>query len=437
MTSHRNVVASATSGLLVAATLVLGTVAAPRAQQSGVQGPTFTKDVAPILQRSCQNCHRPGSIAPMSLLSYEEVRPWARSIKARVAQREMPPWYVERNIGIQKFKDDQALTDAEIAVIGKWVDAGAPQGNPADLVPRKFDALDIWHIGTPDVIVKADPYTIPATGPDRWIDFYVDAGLTEDRYIKAVEAKPALHAFKVLHHNTNYIMDPANEASGMNDARSVLLNEYAAGKGGDVFPEGTGRLIKAGSKIHFNLHYHPYGEETKDQTMIGLILYPKGYVPKHVLNSRQLGSTGELDIPAGQVVRSDGYERFNTAVKLTSFQPHLHNRGKRECLEALYPDGSREMLNCAGFNFGWAINYIYADDVAPILPAGSILHVINWHDNTASNRGNPDPRNWVGNGNRTIDEMSFSWVSWHTLTDQEYEQELGRRRSTTPTAQQQ
>src|SRR5262249_39070381 len=152
--------------------------------------------------------------------------------------------------------------------------------------------------------------------------------------------------------------------------------------------------------------------------------------PKYTLQSRQTGNASlDLDIRGGEVVRSDGYQRYNRPIRLVSFQPHLHNRGKRECIEAIYPDGGREILNCAGFNFGWAIAYIYDDDVAPLFPAGTILHIINWHDNTAANRGNPDPRNWTGWGNRTIDEMSFAWISWYEMSDEQFAEELAARRA--------
>src|SRR5579862_6304129 len=158
---------------------------------------TFTKDVAPILQRSCQNCHRPGSIGPMSLLTYEDARPFARSIKTRVSQRQMPPWHVDPNAGtIHKFKDDRSLTDKEIATLVSWVDGGAPQGSPADMPPaRVFDDTDRWHIGKPDLIVSIPtPQTITAAGADWWADIVADSGLTEDRYIKAIEAKPSAGA---------------------------------------------------------------------------------------------------------------------------------------------------------------------------------------------------------------------------------------------------
>jgi hypothetical protein len=397
---------------------------------------TFSKDVAPILQRSCQNCHRPGAIAPMSLLTYQDARPWVRSIKAKVAQREMPPYYIDRNIGIQKFKDDPSLSDAEVATIVKWADSGAAQGNPADMpAARKFDDVDKWHLGTPDLVVLSPEHVVPAAGADVWLDQYSDSGLTEDRYIKAVEVKPASAAsMKVLHHAHQYMVPASADVEdpfvSINGDES--LNEYSLGKNADLFPEKSGRLIKAGSKIRFNVHYHSNGEQITSQAAVAMVFYPKGYVPKHVVHTDGIGTTSmqNLDIPGNASdVRADGYKHFDTAVKITAFQPHMHNRGKRECLEALYPDGRTETLNCANFNFGWGIVYNYEDNVAPVLPAGSFLHVINWHDNSSANRGNPEPRNWVGSGNRTIDEMAHSWVSWYALTDEEYKEEAAVRRA--------
>ena len=172
----------AAAGLFLAALLAVPATAV--AQTPTARGAvTFAKDVAPILQRSCQVCHRPGSIAPMSLLTYQEVRPWARAIKQRTGLREMPPWHIDRNVGISKFKDDRSLSDEEIATIATWVDAGAPLGNPADMPPpRKFEDVDKWHIGTPDLVVSLPKdQIVPAAGPDKWLDILVDTGLKEDR----------------------------------------------------------------------------------------------------------------------------------------------------------------------------------------------------------------------------------------------------------------
>src|SRR3989442_4848200 len=177
-----------TAGLILGTLLAVPAVVA--AQQPAAERPvTFAKDVAPILQQNCQVCHRPGSMAPMSLLTYEDVRPWARAIKQRTSLREMPPWYIDRNVGIHGFKNDPSLSDQQIATIAKWVDAGAPLGNPADMPPpRQFESVDKWHIGTPDLIVTLpQDQIVPGAAPDKWLDILVDAGLTEDRYIKAVE----------------------------------------------------------------------------------------------------------------------------------------------------------------------------------------------------------------------------------------------------------
>ena len=230
---------------------------------------TFSKDVAPILQKACQSCHRPGAIAPMSLLTFQDARPWARSIKAKVSAREMPPWYIDRHIGITKFKDDPSLTDAEIATIVRWVDQGAPAGDAKDMPPaRQFADVDKWHIGKPDMVVSLPkPYELKANGPDEFYDVDVDPGFKEDMYISAVETKPEAYSFKVVHHATaNMIEDEEADPVGF------FFNEYALGKNGDIFPEDSGRLIKAGSKIHFNLHLHPSGERSLVNVSIGFKL---------------------------------------------------------------------------------------------------------------------------------------------------------------------
>jgi hypothetical protein len=276
---------------------------------------------------------------------------------------------------------------------------------------------------------------IPATGSDWWGDYVIDTGLTEDRYLKAVETKPSRGAKQVVHHAVTFLVQEGDDDDPELIGRTTdggLLNEYAVGKNGDVFPDGTGKLTKAGSKIRFNMHYHPIGEEKTDQTEVALVFYPKGYVPKYYLLAAQTGETQDLDVPAGaDNVRSDGYTRLNRNARITSFQPHLHNRGKAQCMEAIYPDGRQEMLSCVNnYKFGWHIVYNYNKDVQPLLPAGTLLHVISWHNNTVSNRYNPDPRNWAGFGQRSIDDMSFAWVNYIWLTDEDFQQQVAERRTT-------
>ncbi len=257
--------------------LVAGTLVNPTTAFGQTDDVTFTKDIAPIFQASCQTCHRDGAIAPMSLMTYDESRPWARAIKDKVSTRSMPPWYIDRNIGVQDFKYDRSLSDDQIATIVAWVDAGAPRGNPSDTpAARQFADRDMWHIGEPDWIVPIpEPFVVPADGANWWGDLFSDSGLTEDRWIKSVETKPSAEGFPVVHHAVTRLQESVDSDQG------EFLNEYAQGKNGDAFPAGTGRLVKAGSIIRFNMHYASIGKETTDRTSVGLTFYPKGEEPKH------------------------------------------------------------------------------------------------------------------------------------------------------------
>ena len=422
--------------LAASAALLAATATGALYAQTKSDEVTFTKDVAPILQRSCQNCHRTGSIAPMSLLTYEEARPWAKSIKQAVATREMPPFYVDKNVGIRHFNNDVSLSDKEIATVVKWVDAGSPKGNAADMpAPKQFEDNDRWHF-TPDLVVTLPKdEVVLAQAPDSWRDIQVDPHLTEDRYIQAVETKP-LKGFRVVHHAaTSMIAEDTELVASDGGAQGTFLNEYAVGKNGDIFPEGSGRLIRAGTKINFNLHLHAIGTETSAMVAVALKFYPKGYVPKHVLQTNNVGYITDLDLPANtDNIRSDRYFTLLKPVRVTAYQPHMHFRGKGMCLEAIYPGGGVysdkvETLSCVNkYRFGWHIVYMYKEDEQPLLPAGTVLHVIGWHDNTAANKANPDSDNWVGFGQRTADDMSFAWVSYYELSQDEFKQMLSERR---------
>jgi hypothetical protein len=452
MSSARKLV---TPALALAAVAVFGITAAAQSPAKPAQPtPTFTKDVAPIFQRSCQVCHRADSIAPMSLLSYEDARPWARSIRTKVVAHDMPPWYIDRTVGIKRFSNDPSLSDEEVSIISRWVDGGAPMGNPKDMPPpRQFDDFARFHI-KPDLVVKLpEDQIVPAQGPDRWVDVLVDAGLTEDRYLKAVETKP-IKGHRVVHHSVQTMRDA--DENGPASTLGSLLNEYALGKNADVFPEGAGRLIKAGTKINFNLHLHSIGEQTAANVQVGLEFYPKGYVPKYIETTTTVGNSGErdLDIPPNtDNVRSDGFTVLTRPIRLLSVQPHMHNRGKSMCVEAIYPPAAPtaspasgnaaaaaaarqsaaavpkvETLSCVDrYQFAWHIVYLYDEDVQPLLPAGTILHTIGYHNNTTSNKFNPDPDNLVTFGQRTIDDMSFAWMSWYPLTDEQYTQQVKER----------
>jgi len=393
---------------------------------------TFTKDVAPILQEHCQVCHRPNTFAPMSLLTYEEVRPWAKSIRLKVLAREMPPWYIDKNIGVRHFKNDASLSDAEIATVVNWVDAGAPKGDPAHMPPPlNFGDDSQWRMGQPDLIVTLPKdILVKAQAADRWVDVLAESGLKEDRYIQAIEVKP-VKGFRAVHHVTTSMKHEDDPDDGDN-VQGTFLNEYALGKNADVFPEGAGRLIKAGTKINFNLHLHAIGDDTLTNVALGLKLYPKGYTPKYIETTEKVGDPKDLDIPPNtDNVRFDAYQTLAKPARMLSFQPHLHNRGKASCMEAIYPGGHKvETLSCVSrYQFAWHLVYLYAEDEQPLLPAGTILHMISWYDNSPGNKFNPDPDNLITYGQRTIDEMGGAWISYYYLSEEEFKQQVAARKA--------
>ena len=393
---------------------------------------TFTRDVAPIFQKACQTCHHPGTAAPMSLLTFQDVRPWARSIKARVMAREMPPWHLDKSVGIREFKNDISLSDADINTIVRWVDGGTPQGDPKDMPPPlTFRPETDWFIGKPDLTITFDKeMTMYANGPDWWINKYADTGLTEDRWVKAMQIKPS--NARIVHHAVTSVIPPAG--TDLTDSGFVggEFEEYAVGKYGTTFPENTGRLLPAGSRIQFDMHYFAIGEEAKDRTTLGIVFYPKGYVPKYkitMVNFRNLPND-DLEIPPNSIVRHDGYFRLPRPARIVSFQPHMHMRGKGMTLEAINLDNSVTTISSTDhFDFNWHIAYVYRDDVAPLLPAGTVLHAIGVHDNTSANRRNPDPSMWAGYGERSVDDMLQLRLAVVYLDDAEYQAQVAERKT--------
>jgi hypothetical protein len=387
--------------------------------------PTFTKDILPILQKSCQECHRPGTMAPMSLLTYEEARPWARSIKEKVVMRYMPPWHIDRTVG--EYYPDPSLSEAEVATIAKWVDSGAPKGDPADApAPRVFPPANSWQFGEePDLVVTSTGFNVPAVAADQYPKIDVPTGLTEDRYIKWIQVIP--EDPKVLHHVLVYALQGEPATGGLRGVQprspisNSLLIEYARGNDGDIFTEGTAKLLKAGSRLRFSFHYHPNGEKAVfERARIGFKFYPKGYTPKYLISTRGISSPATLAIPPGEPnARSDAYFRLEEPARLVSFQPHMHYRGKRMTLEAILPSGEVELLtDVAHFVWTWQITYPYKNP--PAFPRNTVLHMMAYHDNSARNKENPDPTAFVGWGDRTVDEMNIGWLDFYYISDQEY-----------------
>jgi hypothetical protein len=389
----------------------------------------------------------------MSLTTYEEARPWARAMKARVVARQMPPWHIDKTVGIQHFKNDRSLTDEQIDTIARWADAGAPMGDPKDMpAPIKWVDDNAWtfaeQFGQPDLIIKSPAYTMKAQQQDNWWKPVVATGLTEPRWVRAIEIHPStIKGRRITHHavarlrqddggdslraasfDINKPIDPDAEIG------PGLFMEWAVGKQGEVMRPNTGKLMMPGSQIVWDIHYHAVGEEITDSVEMAVYFYPKGQEPKYrtVLGQLQAiegGSKQNLDIPPNSVSVHQGFFVMREAGRIENFQPHMHLRGKAMAMEAILPNGTTQMLSQANFEFNWHLNYVYADDAAPILPKGTILRFTAWHDNTASNKANPDPNQWVGWGERTVDEMAHAWVNITYMSDDDYKSEIAARKA--------
>ena len=438
------------TGIYPAALLLI--LASTASAQTAIPAVTFTKDVAPIFREKCEACHRQDSMAPMSLVTYDDARPWARAIRARVASRQMPPWHIDRTVGIQQFKNDRSLTDEQVDPIVRWVDAGAPMGDPKDMPPpRTWPNEQIWafaeQFGPPDLIIKSPSYTMPKQAQDVWFKPVVPTGLTEARWVRAIEIRPStVKGRRIMHHVLARLRQKESaeivRASGGDDGDDPgagLFMEWAIGKQGEVMRPNTGKLMLPGSSIQFEEHLHAVGEEITDTVELGIYFYPTNEVPKY----RQVlglfhaiaGGPRGLDIPPNAVSVHQGFHVMPKAGRIENFQAHMHLRGKAMSIEAILPDGTTQMLSqVSNYSFNWHTNYVYADEAAPILPKGTVLRVTSWHDNTGANKDNPDPNQWVGWGDRTVDEMAHAWVNITYMSDEDYKAEIDKRKASKPTA---
>jgi hypothetical protein len=438
--------------------VALFAVATPASAQT-TPAPTFTRDVAPIFQKKCESCHRPDSIAPMSLQTYQEARPWARSIRDRVASRNMPPWHIDPAVGIQHYKGDRSLTQKELDTIVSWVAAGAPQGNPADMPPAvKWPDGNGWNFAKelgktePDLIVRSPKYTQKAGAMDAWYKPVVETGLTEARWVRAIEMRPTtIKGRKITHHALAFLMQDEKEAQALignadADSGAGLFMEWAVNKQGEMLRANTGKLMLPGSKIRWDIHYSAAGEDITDDVQLGIYFYDKGVTPKYrtmlSLYSGIQGGNRALDIAPNTVSVTQNFHVMRRAGRVENFQPHMHLRGKAQMLEAILPNGQQMVLGHVNrFEFNWMNNYVFEDDYAPLLPKGTILKITSWHDNTAANKNNPDPNQWVGWGDRTVDEMAHLWINITYMSDEDFEKEVAVRKtkmsSTTDRQQQQ
>jgi hypothetical protein len=430
-------------------------------QASPANDVTFARDVAPILQASCQVCHRPGNVAPMSLLTYEQARPFAALMADRVSKRIMPPWPLDVTVGIQEFKNNRALSEEDIRTIVRWADAGAPLGDVADLPPA-IDWpgwSDYWSYEDrfgrpPDLVISSPVYHVPAEGLDRWPNLKtVVEGLEEPRWIRALELRPGSPETRYVYHHANPRLTLPTDAPDDMMGGGQLV-QSAAGADGYIFPENTGRLLVPGSTINWPIHYFPGGEAVDAFLDIGVWFYPKDEVPRFVTAGEQHldssqgtaggaseirmqgrrpmdpqmgGSQPDIMIPPNSLSMLRGTVVLDRAIRVHSLRGHMHLRGKHQIVEAVYPDGHWEIINKLDWNHAWATAFLYEDHAMPLLPKGTVLIVTSVWDNTADNESNPDPNQWVVRGDRSVDEMGHIRFGVTYLSEEEFEELVAER----------
>jgi peroxiredoxin len=378
---------------------------------------TFTRDVAPVLQKHCLECHRPGQIGPMALLSYEKTKAWADTIREVVSERRMPPWHADPHFG--KFANDRSLPDAARQTLLTWIDQGCPRGDDRDLPPpATFRGADGWAIGKPDVVLTmTEPYVVPAKAPIfglRYQNFRVPTNFDRDVWVQAAECKPGNRA--VVHHIIVYVVE-AGKRLNLTDASQIgnaLLAATAPGDMPTLNPPGTGKKIPKGATLLFQMHYTPNGVEATDRSSIGLIFCKEP--PKHPVHTRAVLNE-RFGIPPGapahEVKSSTVFQR---EAILVGVMPHMHLRGKDFKYELVYPDGRQEtILFVPRFDFAWQSSYVFA---APIkVPAGTRMNCTAHFDNSADNPNNPNPQRTVYWGEMTWEEMMIGWVNFYNVDE--------------------
>jgi len=435
------------------ATTLLG-AQAPTKAASTASVPTFSKDVAPILYKNCTNCHRAGEIGPMALVTYQDARPWAKSIATRVADGTMPPWHGES--AHSAFVNDRRLNEADKATILKWATGGAPEGNKADLPPVPMFA-EGWQVGQPDaVLTLQEDYPIPANGMLEYKYFEIPTNFTEDKWVKAFEVRPGDRT--VVHHIIVFARPPARPAPpqqettstttttagttpppaprpqppftfapGMQEPKDEAVSaakrapnndrpsprggtgafvaDFAPGQAVRLYGEDTAIKIPAGTTLVFQIHYTSSGKATTDRSRIGMVFAKEKPRREVIIAALQ---NGNFTLPAGQAdVRVDAEMTINRDMTIWSMLPHTHVRGKRWEIQAIYPDGRTEaVLSVPKYDFNWQTEYVFKEPLK--LPKGTKIHSTAWYDNSAANKANPDPSVDVHWGDQTWQEMQFT-----------------------------
>jgi len=381
---------------------------------------TFHRDVLPILQAKCQGCHRPGEVAPMPFLTYANVRPWAKSIRAAVTAKVMPPWFA--GSGSEKFSNDPSLTSGQIETLTRWADAGAPEGNPAD-APKPLRFVDGWNIGDPDAVVSMpQPYSVPAKGVVEYQHIVVPTGFTEDKWVKAVEIRPGNRS--VVHHVVVFVRPPnsrwlrdAKPGVPVTDAKQTIrtlpieeipefLLSYTPGRPPSGLGEGQARFIPAGSDIVFQLHYTPSGKDTDDQSKVGMVFAKQA--PRERIVTLPIVNNTFVIPPGSPAHRVDAWASLAGETRLLRMIPHMHLRGKAFEVRMVDNDGERTLLRVPKYDFNWQNAYELAQPVP--LREGARIELTGWYDNSPNNPHNPDPKAEVRWGDQSWEEMLVGYV---------------------------
>jgi hypothetical protein len=386
---------------------------------TATQPVTFTKDIAPILARNCQGCHRPGEAAPMSLLTYQQARPWAKAMKEAVLLKKMPPWFADPHYG--KFRNDRSMSQKEIDTLATWADAGAPEGDPKDK-PAPVSFVEGWNIGQPDLVFEMpQPFDVQASGTIEYQYVILPYKFTEDRWVHMAEVRPGNRA--VVHHVIAFVRDPnskwnrdkapgvafvpekGNRESGLN---GDLLAGFAPGLPPIVLEPGQGRLVKAGSDVVFQLHYTANGKATQDKTRVGIVFCKEP--PKERVMTMAAQNNKFVIPPGDGNYRVDSEIEVNHEVKLSALLPHMHLRGKDFEYRLIFPTGETQtILRVPRYDFNWQLWYEPVNDI--LLPKGTKVSCTAHFDNSANNPNNPDATKEVRWGDQSWEEMMIGFFS--------------------------
>jgi len=384
---------------------------------------TFHKDVEPILQRSCQECHRPGEIGPMSLLTYDQARPWAKAMKTAVLKGKMPPWPADEHFG--KFSNDRSLSQADIDTLVAWADSGAPEGNQAD-APKPRTWIDGWNISKPDAVIEMpNAFEVPASGEIEYQYIVVPSGFTESKWVSQIEVRPSNRA--VVHHAVMFIRPPGmkwlteakpgvpyvptvanagqrflNTQGGGND----VLTVYTPGMVPDMYPAGEAKEIPAGSDLVFQMHYTANGKAGADRSRIGLV-FAKEPPTRRIITVGALNN--QFKIPAGDPnYKVEAVVPVLNEMTVLSLFPHMHLRGKGFQYELIFPNGESQMLlKLKSWDLNWQLNYRLAQPLD--LKPGMKIKATAWWDNSPNNPANPDPTKDVTWGEQSWEEMMIGF----------------------------